>query len=320
MLYIYSEKNDDIMEMTDAYVIDPIEYENLKTIHKEDLRNAFGKIVVNPETKRPEYRDNMVHILVDKKTNNFTRVFVKGMDTEDSYYALVKNKDFVNHSAIDSYSKIAKYYDGQFHLFDNERDKVYNPADNTWSLDLEKFKASIIKKIQNSENELRHHGFYNDLYGADNIYLQPFRTIEGDNDQTVLFGVRYVLPKQVRKLKLFKEDPVTGARLTAPKTFYWLIRTDVSDLVLDSTLMLIIAYSETIKSGIAQMVEKVKNTNNLEVLQDIDKKYVKMILFGMKQAIESVPQNKALLDHAKEEIKKANLTHILDDGIVGGGA
>ena len=44
-----------------------------------------------------------------------------------------------------------------------------------------------------------------------------------------------------------------------------------------------------------------------------------MILFGMKQAIEPVPQNKALLDHAKEEIKKANLTHILDDGIVGGG-
>ena len=93
----------------------------------------------------------------------------------------------------------------------------------------------------------------------------------------------------------------------------------VSDIVLDSISTLVLAYSESIKAGMAYMIQKVKSTNSLEDLKDIEKKYVQMILMSMKQAIEANPANLALLRHNKEEIKKQNIQLIKDNNFVAGG-
>ena len=319
MVYLYSNKTKEITKYENSISVSSDEMINLESVHKDDIRNNYGKIVYNETTHKPEYKPNYVSIVVDKSTNNFTRVAVKVEDDENNYYTDVLFKDYVDNTSIDVYNKVSKFYEGKFYLFDNDRKMKYNATNNTWNIDIEEYKKTIIEKISNSEEEIRHHGFYHNLLGEDKTFLQPFRNVNKDNDQTTLLALRYSSPQQVRKLKLFVEDSVTGKRATSPKTFYWIMNGQVSDIVLDSISTLVLAYSESIKAGMAYMIQKVKSINKLEDLKDIEKKYIQMILISMKQAIESNPANLALLQHNKEEIKKQNIQLIKDNNFVAGG-
>lgn len=319
MVYLYSNKTKEITRYDRSVVVNTDEMINLETIHKEDIRNNYGKIVYNETTQKPEYKPNYVSIVVDKTNNNFSRVLVKGEDDENNYYTDVLFKDYVNNTSIDVYNKVSKFYNGKFYLFDKDKKMKYNPTNNTWNIDIEEYKKTIIEKISGAEEEIRHHGFYHNLLGEDKTFLQPFRNVNKDNDQTTLLALRYSSPQPVRKLKLFVEDETTGKRATAPKTFYWIMNGQVSDIVLDSISTLILAYSESVKAGMNYIIKKVKSTVNLEELKDIEKKYVQMILISMKQAIESNPANLALLNHNKDEIKKQNIQLIKDNNFVAGG-
>lgn len=318
MLYIYSKKTKDITKMDDAIVLDSDKMDNLIMVHKEDLRNNFGEIIVNPATNEPEYKPNYVSIVVDKATNNFTRVNTKGEDDENTYYTDVLFKDYVNYTSIDVYNKVAKFYNNQFYMFEIQEEYDYKAEDNSWVLSIEKYKKKIIKKIENSEDELRHHGFYHSLFSDGKMYLQPFRNVTKDNDQATFLGLKIMIPQAVRKVKIFVED-ANGNRATDPGTFYWVANGQLSDIILESISTLIIAYSESVKQGIKMMSRKVQNLTDLEQLKDIDKKYIQMILLGMKQAIEGVPENLALLKHNMAKIKAENPTLVKDTGTIFGG-
>ena len=318
MLYIYSKKTKDITKIENSVILDTDKMENLLSIHKEDLRNNFGEIIVNPTTMEPEFKPTYVSIVVDKATNNFTRVGVKGEDDATKYYVDVLFKDYVNHTSIDVYNKVAKFFEGKFYMFDIQEEKEYKATDNTWILSVDKYKKKILNKIENSEDELRHHGFYHSLFSDGKTYLQPFRNVTKDNDQATFLGLKIMVPQSVRKVKIFVEDD-KGNRATDPGTFYWIGNGQLSDIILESISTLIIAYSESVKYGIQMMKKRVQAITDLEQLKDIDKKYIQMTLLGMKQAIENVPENMALLTHNKNRIKAENPTLIKDEGTIFGG-
>lgn len=318
MIYLYNKQTKQINRYDNSILLNEENMSNLESVHKDDLRNNYGKIIYDEANHRAVYEPNYISIVVDKHTNDFTRVNIKGEDDDDKYYADVLFKDYVNHTSIDVYNKVAKFYENKFYLFDVDKKMKYVPADNRWVIDIEKFKESIIEKIMNSEDEIRHHGFYHNLFGPDKTFLQPFRNVDKDNDQTTLLALRYSIDRRVRKLKVFTENTETGRRNTNPKTFYWILNGQVSDTILDSLSTLVVAYSESIKSGMAFAIGKVKSTNNLSDLEDIDKKYVQLILMSMKKAIESNPENLALLNAKIETIKKENVTLVKDENFVGG--
>lgn len=318
MLYIYSKKTKDITKIENSVILDTDKMENLLSIHKEDLRNNFGEIVVNTTTMEPEFKPTYVSIVVDKATNNFTRVGIKGEDDATKYYVDVLFKDYVNHTSIDVYNKVAKFFEGKFYMFDIQEEKEYKATDNTWILSVDKYKKKILNKIENSEDELRHHGFYHSLFSDGKTYLQPFRNVTKDNDQATFLGLKIMVPQSVRKVKIFVEDE-KGNRATDPGTFYWIGNGQLSDIILESISTLIIAYSESVKYGIQMMKKRVQAITDLEQLKDIDKKYIQMTLLGMKQAIENVPENMTLLTHNKNRIKAENPTLIKDEGTIFGG-
>lgn len=318
MIYLYNKLTKQISKYENSILLDTDNVSNLESVHKDDLRNNYGKIVFDEVKNKAIYEPNYISIVVDKHTNDFTRVNVKGEDNDDHYFVDVLFKDYVNHTSIDVYNKVAKFYDNKFFLFDNDKKMKYVAENNQWVIDIDKFKNSIIEKILNSEDELRHHGFYHNLFGNDKTYLQPFRNVDRDNDQTTLLALRYSIDQRVRKLKVFVENTETGKRNTNPKTFYWIMNGQVSDTILDSLSTLVVAYSESIKSGMAFIVNKVKNTNILEDLQDIDNKYIQLILMSMKKAIESNPENLALLKSKIKIIEDEHITLVKDDNFVGG--
>ena len=318
MIYLYNKLTKQISKYENSILLDKDNVSNLESVHKDDLRNNYGKIVFDEVKNKAIYEPNYISIVVDKHTNDFTRVNVKGEDNDDHYFVDVLFKDYVNHTSIDVYNKVAKFYDNKFFLFDNDKKMKYVAENNQWVIDIDKFKNSIIEKILNSEDELRHHGFYHNLFGNDKTYLQPFRNVDRDNDQTTLLALRYSIDQRVRKLKVFVENTETGKRNTNPKTFYWIMNGQVSDTILDSLSTLVVAYSESIKSGMAFIVNKVKNTNILEDLQDIDNKYIQLILMSMKKAIESNPENLALLKSKIKIIEDEHITLVKDDNFVGG--
>ena len=318
MIYLYNKLTKQISKYENSILLDTDNVSNLESVHKDDLRNNYGRIVFDEVKNKAVYEPNYISIVVDKHTNDFTRVNVKGEDNDDQYFVDVLFKDYVNHTSIDVYNKVAKFYDKKFFLFDNDKKMKYVAESNQWVIDIDKFKNSIIEKILNSEDELRHHGFYHNLFGNDKTYLQPFRNVDRDNDQTTLLALRYSIDKRVRKLKVFVENTETGKRNTNPKTFYWIMNGQVSDTILDSLSTLVVAYSESIKSGMNFIVNKVKNTNTLEDLQDIDHKYIQLILMSMKKAIESNPENLALLKAKTKIIEDEHITLVKDDNFVGG--
>lgn len=316
-IYAYNKKYNSITILEDTVILDTEEMENLEAVHREDIRNTFGKIIVDNETMTPKYEPTKALIVVDKITNNFSRVQVKGEDDESKYYAEVLFKDLVNHTNIDTFNKISKFYKGKFYLFDNDRRKVYNPENNTWSYDLVEYRNYLIDIVSKSEGELRQHGFYHSLLPDGKTYLQPFRNVEKDNDHATIIGLTY-LPKSIRKIKLFVEDENTGKRLTAPKTFYWVPAGKLPDVFLTAIIMLITGYSESIKAGISLMLQKIQSTSAIEELEEIEKKYKQMILLGMRKAIEGDPNNAAILQEYKEKIAKEDIELILDNNFVAG--
>ena len=318
MIYLYNKQTKQITKYENSILLDKENVSDLESVHKDDIRNNYGKIIYDESQKKVIYEPNYVSIVVNKHTNDFSRVNVKGEDDNDKYYTDVLFKDYVNHTSIDVYNKVAKFYNNKFYLFDVDKKMKYIPDTNTWTIDIEKFKESIIEKVLESEDDVRHHGFYHNLFGADKTFLQPFRNVDKDNDQTTLLALRYSIDRRVRKLKVFTENPDTGKRNTNPKTFYWILNGQVSDTILDSLSTLVVAYSESIKSGMNFLIAKIKSTNNIEDLKDIDKKYVQMILMSMKKAIESNPENMALLTQKMKEIEKENVELVKDNNFVGG--
>ena len=318
MIYLYDKQTKQITRYVHSILLNEENMSDLESVHKDDLRNNYGRIVYDEAKNKAVYEPNYISIVVDKHTNDFSRVNVKGEDDNDKYYIDVLFKDYVNHTSIDVYNKVAKFYENKFYLFDIDKKMKYVPEDNRWVLDIDKFKDSIVEKIMGAEDEIRHHGFYHNLFGPENTYLQPFRNVDKDNDQTTLLALRYSIDQRVRKLKVFVENPTTGKRDTNPKTFYWIMNGQVSDTILDSLSTLVVGYSESIKSGMAYVINKVRSSNSLEELKDIDKKYIQYVLMSMKKAIESNPENMALLNAKIEAIKKENVTLVKDKSFVGG--
>ena len=315
MIYVYSKRTNEILEIPEAIVLDGNKMETLKAVHRDDLRNAFGRIVV--ENNEPVYKDNTIFIMVEKATNNFTKVDVKGEDSDDYYYAEVKNKDYIVHSAIDSLTNVAKFFKGEFFLFPIEKDKIYDAKTNKWSLDLELFRKSVLETVSGCEDELRQHGFFHNIFGTE-TFVQPFRNVNKENDQTVLLTQRVATHQSSRRIKVFPYDTTTNKRLSKPGEFYWIMNGQVSDTVLDALLSLMAGYSESVKAGIASLVRKIQETNSIETLKDIKEKYVYMILYGMQQALESSPANKALIEATKKKIKAENIQLVKDNNFVGG--
>lgn len=324
MIYIYNTVTDSILRLNDSIVIDSEKIESLENLHKMELQNNYGKIIINKETLLPEYVDNKIIIAINKNTNNFNKVLEKGIENEDVYYAEVTMKDYSTYSSYNNLydvtgkSKIAKYFNGQFHLFNYEKFKKYDAKTNSWSTDKDKYKEYLKEKIMGSETIIRHHGFYHEFFADGRVYLQPFRNVDKDNDQTTLMSLLTTVPQQVRKIKLFVEDDVTKTRLTDPKTFYWIMNGQVSDLLLKSLNMLMVGYSESLKSGMLSVVQAVENTEDLEILYDIEEKYVRMVLINMRKAIENDPMNKTLLEQTKEALKKENVKIVKDNNFIGG--
>ena len=310
-IYVYSKRTKEITKLEDYTLLDTTKMADLYLVHKEDIRNNFGKIVVDETTMEPKYQPNYVSMVVDKATNDFTKVFQKGTDDDDKYYVDVLFKDYVDNTSIDLFNKVAKYYNNKFYVFEKIEEYIYNATDNTWILDVEKYKKKIINKIANSEEEIRHHGFYHSLFDDGKMYVQPFRNVNKDNDQTTLLALRYSVPQTVRKIKIFQEDE-KGKRATAPGTYYWVMNGQLSNILLDSISTLIVAYSESVKQGMELLINKVKGMTDLEELKDVDQKYVQMILIGMKKAIEADPNNLALLNANKKKIKDENITLVKD--------
>ena len=315
MIYIYSKKTGEILEIEDATILDSTTMDTLKAVHKEDIRNAFGRIVVENDT--PVYRDTYINIIVDKKTNDFAKISNAGKDDENFYYTKVKNKDYITHTAINSLTTVSKYFNGSFHTFPKENDKIYDAKTNTFSLDLKLFKESIINMVTSCEDELRQHGFFHNLFGTE-TYVQPFRNANKENDQTVLLAQRVSTHVSARRIKIFTYDIEKRKRLTSPGEFYWIMDGQVSDTVLDALLTLIAGYSESVKAGIAGMIKKIEDTNNIDTLKDIKEKYVYMILHNMQVALESSATNKKLIEQVKQKIQEEKIILVKDDNFVGG--
>lgn len=317
MIYIYSKKTKEINKY-DGVVLDTDDMEDLLSLHKEDIRNNFGKIIVDESTMTPKYVPTTVIIAVNTATNDFTKVNIKGEDDENTYYKEVLFKDYVNHHSIDVYNKVAKYYNNSFHLFNKDNTKKYITASNTFEIDTDKLKEDIINTISNSEDDLRHHGFYYSIYDDGETYLQPFRNVNRDNDQTTILALSANKFKGTRRLKIFSEDPITGERMTAPKTFKWIMGEHVTDTLLDALSILIMAYSESVKAGMLAMIEKVKNTSNIEELLEIKKHYIQMILITMRKFIEGNKEHAVLIKHIKDKLKSENIELIPDKSFVAG--
>ena len=71
MIYIYNTVTDSILRLNDSIVIDSEKIESLENLHKMELQNNYGKIIINKETLLPEYVDNKIIIAINKNTNNF---------------------------------------------------------------------------------------------------------------------------------------------------------------------------------------------------------------------------------------------------------
>lgn len=318
MIYLYSTRTKEITKYDNAVILNENDMSNLELVHKEDIRNNFGKIVVNPKTMTPEYVPTKVWIAVNKTTNDFVKVNVKGEDDENTYYAEVLFKDYVDHTSIDVYNKVAKFYNGQFFMFPVDKIKKYNAKDNSWVIDIDRFRSNIIDKISNAEDDIRHHGFYYSLFPDGETYLQPFRNVNRDNDQTTILALLANKIPLARKLKIFSEDPTTGERLTAPKTFKWILNGQVTDTVLDALSILIMAYSESIKAGMNWLIKKTQDTNSIAELEQIDQHYIKMILLAMQRSIEGNVAHKALLDQVRAKIASEHIDLVPDNNFVGG--
>lgn len=310
-IYIYTD-NKEILSIKNAELIDTEKMETIQSIYKDDIRNAFGKIVINEETFEPEYKDNYMTIMVEKNTNNFTRVDNPRPEDNDYYFATVTVKDFTRAKSIDTTKYVSKYFNNSFYTLEIIRDSNYNPTTNDWDLDLEKYRSTIIEKLKNSEDEIRQHGFPHSLYGGGKKWLQPFRTVQNDNDQTVLLNLKLTIPLPLRRLKAWVEDD-DGRRVTESRKYYWLKPGCVTDTVLDSLLMLMTGYSEYLRTGLYQLIATTAQETNLERLKDIDKKYVQIVLNNLRNVIENQPVNKKLLDDQKKKLQAEGIDVILDN-------
>ena len=125
MIYLYNKLTKQISKYENSILLDTDNVSNLESVHKDDLRNNYGKIVFDEVKNKAIYEPNYISIVVDKHTNDFTRVNVKGEDNDDHYFVDVLFKDYVNHTSIDVYNKVAKFYDNKFFLFDNDKKMKY---------------------------------------------------------------------------------------------------------------------------------------------------------------------------------------------------
>ena len=83
MIYLYNKQTKQINRYDNSILLDGENMSNLESVHKDDLRNNYGTIVYDEANHRAVYEPNYISIVVDKHTNDFTRVNVKGEDDDD---------------------------------------------------------------------------------------------------------------------------------------------------------------------------------------------------------------------------------------------
>ena len=312
-IYLYHNSAKQLIAYNDVTVIDTVAISVLESVHKEDIDKGFGKIIIDEKDGyKPKYVESNVFIMIDKKTNDFSRVDFKGTDDENFYYTEVSNKDFVYYYYQDRSLKVVKYFENAFHIFDNDATKDYNPVTNTMDLNLEKYKNKIIHLIANSEDDIKHHGFYHDIFGKE--YCQPFRNTP-ENDLLIISTMITNAPLEMRALKLFKEDPTTKKRLTATGTCDWLVQQQVTDEILKVIAQFITIYSSYVKVGMEQLILNVQNETALPKLQYIEANYIVIILRNLKKQIEEVATVAKVINDIKAFIKAKNLVPSDENGI-----
>ena len=312
-VYLYHNSAKQLTVYNGVTIIDTVAISVLESLHKDELDRGFGKIVIDENDNfRPKYVESKVYIMIDKKTNDFSRVDFPGTDDENFYYTEVSNKDFVYYYYQDRSLKVVKYFNNSFHIFDNDITKDYNPSNNSMELNLEKYKNKIVHDIAKSEDDIKHHGFYHDIFGKE--YCQPFRNTP-ENDLLIISNMVNNAPLEMRALKLFKEDPTTKARLTASGTCDWLVQQQVTDEILKVLTQFITIYSSYVKVGMEQLILNVQNETNLQKLQYIEANYIVIILRNLKKQIEEVATVNNVITKIKAYIKSKNIVPSDENGL-----
>ena len=74
------------------------------------------------------YNDAFIRIM--KNTNDFEKVDKIFDENQYMYYAIVKQKEFIEMDAKRRTGNIVKYFDSKFHIFDNKPEYDYKPETN----------------------------------------------------------------------------------------------------------------------------------------------------------------------------------------------
>lgn len=286
IIRLYDKRTDSILESEDLVLIDNVEYDKIAIEKARELFNGYGVIIYDKDTENVKYKENTVVIQVSKTTNEYTIVNSMSPETNYWYTKEVRYKEYLDNDSKKRVGDIVRYKDDQFHVFKKENDKEYDPVTNTMKFSLEKYKKYVRNKIQNSNDVIRNHGFYYNMWGAE--YLQPFRETP-TNDSNTLRDIRDETPAELRGLKIFTEDPLTKQRITDSTKIKW-IRGPVEapKPFFDYMIKLMNGYHSYLPDGIAKMIDNLDSRVSETDIRYIEANYVEMILRGLKTQIESL--------------------------------
>lgn len=287
MLRLYDKKLKQIISSDDFILVDNIEYERINVEKGTDIFKGYGYISYDEDADRPIYKDNMVCIVVDTTDNTYSLINEKLNDTPLRLYREVTYRDYLENDSQKRIGKIVRYRDDTFHVFEEQNDKTYDPVTNTMKFDLQKYKKYVYKKIQLSNDEVRDHGFYYELWGAE--YLQPFRETP-TNDSNTLRYLRDETPETLRALKIFFEDPVTKQRVKDRNRIKWIKgEVEAPREFFDYMIKLMNGYHSYLPDGIEAVLKVLDTKTSESEIRYIEKNYVEMILRGLKDKISSLP-------------------------------
>ena len=303
MLYLYSKQNGQLLSTENFVVIAPNVIELLKKQFANEIRNNYGEIAINPKTYTPYFKYYEVDIIVDSENNPH-------LASEGEEGITVKKKDYYKAKDEMLKGKVMKFYNGEFHLFTADPIKDYVPSDNTWVLNVNKYRDVLLDKIRNSEQEIREHGYYYTFWDeSPEMYVQPFRVVP-DNDYQAINQVKE-LPRSHRALKLFTVKD--GKRQTAVGTFKWIKGAAVNDEFLRYISSMITSYSNYVKDGIYQMVQYTATVNDINVLKNINDNYVSLILNNIHKKLYEIEDVKVATAKIKTLFKQYGIKPITDN-------
>lgn len=309
-VYLYSKTTGLYFISTDYVVINEDDINQLNLEYENDIKASYGAIAINAETYKPYFRYNDAFIRIMKNTNDFEKVDKIFDENQYMYYAVVKQKEFIEMDAKRRTGNIVKYFDGKFHIFDNKPEYDYKPETNKMIFNFDSYRQMVASKVLAADVEIRDHGYYYSLWEGI-TYVQPFRRL-GASDYQFIDSV-FNLPTSLRELYLFIEDE-NKKRLESK---YVLRGKDVSDYLLSMTRLLIIAYDSKLKTAINDVVTTIQETTALDTLKYFEYNYVTIILNSLRQMIESAPEFKTGMADLKKHFEANGIeapTEFIDAG------